>query len=215
MARQGRQISLSSLAMSDMPDTRTRLETRARLVRAAEQLFRVQGYAGTGLKQLTVAANAPWGSLYHFFPKGKAELAAAAAAYAGEIYAEGWRRTFEQIDDPAEAVWRVFQGEVRVLEGSDYRNGCPIASMTLDMGSLDEGLRRACEGAFAQWLTAIRRGFEAHGAPPEAADALARFVLAAIEGAIVLARAAKNPAALNDSGALVRAVVAREAEGWG
>ena len=200
--------------MSDQQDTRARPETRARLVRATEQLLRVQGYAGTGLKQLTAAAGAPWGSLYHFFPKGKAELAAAAAAHAGVIYAEGWRRAFEQADDPAEAVWRIFEGEVRVLEGSDYRNGCPIASMTLDVASLDDDLRRACDSAFGQWLVAICQGFEAHGAQPEPAEALARFVLAAIEGAIVLARAAKSPAALRDTGRFVRAVIAREAEGW-
>jgi AcrR family transcriptional regulator len=200
--------------MSDPQDTRARPETRVRLVRAAEQLLRVQGYAGTGLKQLTAAAGAPWGSLYHFFPKGKSELAAAAAAHAGALYAEGWRRVFEQADDPAEAVWRIFEGEVRVLEGSDYRNGCPIASMTLDVASLDEALRRACDGAFGQWLAAMSQGFEAHGAAPDAAEALARFVLAAIEGAIVLARAAKSPAALKDTGAFVRAVIAREAEGW-
>src|SRR5579864_5765864 len=100
-------------------------DTRTRLIRAAEQLFRVQGYAGTGLKQLTAVAGAPWGSLYHFFPGGKAELAVAAAAYAGEVYAEGWRRAFAANGDPAQAVWRIFEGEARVLEGSDYRNGCP------------------------------------------------------------------------------------------
>jgi len=189
-------------------------DTRTRLVRAAEQLFRVQGYAGTGLKQLTAVAEAPWGSLYHFFPGGKAELAVAAAAWAGEIYAEGWRRAFAASDDPAEAVWRIFEGEARVLEGSDYRNGCPIASMTLDTASLDENLRAACDGAFAQWLEAIRRGFEDHGAPAAAAESLARFVLAAIEGAIVLARAAKSPAAVIDTGTRVREVVAREGATW-
>ncbi len=193
----------------------TARDTRARLIRAAEQLFRVQGYAGTGLKQLTAAAQAPWGSLYHFFPGGKGELAVAAAAYAGEVYAEGWRRAFAASADPAEAVWRIFEGEARVLEGSDYRNGCPIASMTLDIASLDEGLRAACDSAFGQWLEAMRLGFESHGAPPERAESLARFVLAAIEGAIVLARAAKSPVAVIDTGSRVREVVAREAANWG
>lgn len=190
-------------------------DTRIRLIRAAEQLFRVQGYAGTGLKELTALAEAPWGSLYHFFRGGKTELAVAAAAYAGQTYGEGWRRAFAATDDPAEAVWRIFEGEARVLEGSDYRNGCPIASMTLDIASLDEDLRAACDGAFAQWLEAIRRGFESHGAPAAAAESLARFVLAAIEGAIVLARAAKSPAAVIDTGTRVREVVAREAVTWG
>jgi hypothetical protein len=86
--------------------------------------------------------------------------------------------------------------------------------MTLDVASLDEGLRRACDGAFGRWLTVMSGGFEAHGASPDAAGALARFVLAAVEGAIVLARAAKSPAALRDTGAFVRAVVEREAESW-
>ena len=193
----------------------TARDTRNRLVRTAEQLFRTQGYAGTGLKQLTAMAEAPWGSLYHFFPGGKAELAVAAAAFAGDYYAEGWRRAFAASDDPAEAVWRIFEGEARVLEGSDYRNGCPIASMTLDVASLDEPLRRACDGAFAAWLAVMREGFEGHGAAAEQAESLARFVLSAIEGAIVLARAAKSPAAVIDTGARVREVVAREAANWG
>lgn len=189
--------------------------TRTRLVRAAEQLFRVQGYSGTGLKQLTSQAQAPWGSLYHFFPRGKAQLGAEAAAYAGEVYGEGWRRAFEQAAEPGEAVERIFLVEAKILQGSDYRNGCPIASTSLDIASLDDGLRVACERAFDRWLAIIAAGFEAHGAPSESARALARFVLSAVEGAIVLARTAKDCTALLDCARFMRATVEREAEEWG
>jgi TetR/AcrR family transcriptional repressor of lmrAB and yxaGH operons len=189
-------------------------DTRQRLIRAAEQLFRTQGYSGTGLKELTAAAGAPWGSLYHFFPGGKAQLAAEAARWAGEIYAEGWRRAFDQTEDPGEAVERVFTAEARILQGSDYRNGCPIASMTLDIASTDESLRAASHGAFQTWLEALSAGFRRHGAPADAADALASFVLSAIEGAIVLSRAAKSPAPLHACAPLVRDAVDRAAEGW-
>jgi AcrR family transcriptional regulator len=189
-------------------------DTRQRLIRAAEQLLRTQGYSGTGLKQLTAAADAPWGSLYHFFPGGKAELAAEAARYAGEIYAEGWRRTFDRSETPGEAIERVFLAETKVLESSDYRDGCPITSMTMDIASTDERLRVACDRAFGLWLETMSDGFQRHGAPTEAADALASFVLAAIEGAIVLSRAAKSPTPLLDSALFVRAAVDREAEHW-
>ena len=188
--------------------------TRDRLIRAAERLFRVQGYSGTGLKQLTAEAAAPWGSLYHFFPAGKAELAAEAARYAGEIYGEGWRRAFDQTQGPGEAVERIFLAEAKILEGSDYRHGCPIAAMTLDVASTDEGLRIACQEAFESWLRILRAGFERHGAASGVAEALARFVLAAIEGAIVLSRAAKSPAALLACAPRIRAAVDREAEDW-
>jgi TetR/AcrR family transcriptional repressor of lmrAB and yxaGH operons len=189
-------------------------DTRQRLIRAAEQLLRTQGYSGTGLKQLTAAAGAPWGSLYHFFPDGKAELAAEAARYAGEIYAEGWRRAFDRTASPGEAIERVFMAETKLLETSDYRDGCPIASMTMDVASTDERLRSACERAFGLWLETLSDGFQRYGAPADAADGLASFVLSAIEGAIVLSRAAKSPAPLIASAPFVRAAIDRAAESW-
>ena len=50
--------------------------TRERIVTATNELFRRRGYNGTSLKDVTVASGATTGSLYHFFPGGKAELAA-------------------------------------------------------------------------------------------------------------------------------------------
>ena len=189
-------------------------DTRLRLIRAAEQLFRVQGFSGTGLKQVTAEAKAPWGSLYHFFPAGKAELGVEAARWAGVYYAEGWRRSFGWSDSPGEAVEQVFLMEAKVLEGSDYRNGCPIASTTLDIASLDENLREACNGAFDLWRSALSEGFEAHGAPAAEARSLAAFVLSAMEGAITVARAAKSSEALVFSARHVREAVDRAAQTW-
>jgi len=189
-------------------------DTRERLVRAGERLFRTQGYAATGLKALTAAAEAPWGSLYHFFPEGKAQLGAAVIAHAGAIYDAGWKQAFARFADPAEAVERLFLHEVKILARSDYRDGCPIASVTLDSGSSDETLRQACAEAFALWLGSLCDGFMAAGAPREAAEDLAGFVLSALEGAIVLSRAAKDPAPLRQAGRFVREVVAREAARW-
>jgi TetR/AcrR family transcriptional repressor of lmrAB and yxaGH operons len=189
-------------------------DTRERLVRAAEQLFRTQGYAATGLKQLTAEAAAPWGSLYHFFPEGKEQLGAAAIDFAAAFYAAGWRAAFASTPDPAIAIERVFLNEVKVLTASDYRDGCPIASVTLDSSSASEALRAACAGAFETWLAAMVEGFAAAGAPEDVARDLAVFVLAALEGAIVLSRAAKDPAPLLRSARFVRQAVAREAANW-
>ena len=69
-------------------------ETRDRLLRAGERLFRAQGYSGTGLKQLASEAQAPWSSMYHFFPQGKEQLAEQAIRYGGELYAQMIRQCF-------------------------------------------------------------------------------------------------------------------------
>ncbi len=60
--------------------------TRERLVTATAELMRTQGYAGTSVKQITVAARAPMGSLYHHFPEGKPQIAAAALRTSGAAY---------------------------------------------------------------------------------------------------------------------------------
>ena len=60
-------------------------DTKERLLRAGEKLFRSQGYSGTGLKQLAKEAGAPWSSMYHFFPLGKEQLAAEAHARGGGV----------------------------------------------------------------------------------------------------------------------------------
>ncbi|HEU5448348.1 MAG TPA: TetR/AcrR family transcriptional regulator, partial [Acidimicrobiia bacterium] len=53
------------------------MSTRDRIVAAAAQLYGRYGYTGVGLKQVAAESGAPIGSLYHFFPGGKEELAAA------------------------------------------------------------------------------------------------------------------------------------------
>jgi AcrR family transcriptional regulator len=189
-------------------------DTRERLLRAGERLFRTQGYAGTGLKELTQAAEAPWGSLYHFFPGGKEQLGAEVVRYAGALYRAGIEGAFVRFTDPAEAAERLFLTEASVLTRSDYRDGCPIASVTLDIASVSEELRAACAEAFAGWLEAIAEGLRAAGAPDETAKALAGFILATLEGCIVLSRAAKNPAVLLQSAPFVREAVEREKQNW-
>ena len=43
-------------------------DSKARMVSAAEQLFRIQGLHATGLAEILEQSGAPRGSLYHYFP---------------------------------------------------------------------------------------------------------------------------------------------------
>src|SRR4029079_12102006 len=57
--------------------------TRERIIDATRELFMERGYAASGLKEISKAGTAPIGSLYHFFPGGKEELAAETLRAAG------------------------------------------------------------------------------------------------------------------------------------
>jgi AcrR family transcriptional regulator len=187
-------------------------DTKERLIRTGEEMFRRQGYAGSGLKQLVAEAQAPWGSLYHFFPQGKAQLGEEVLAYAAQLYAAGWDRIFAAFPDPVEAVRRAFRAEVKTLETSGFAHGCPIASVTLDIASTVEGLRLSCAAAFQTWIEAIARGLLKGGVPEQAAPDLAVFILSSLEGAIVLSRAARSTRALKQTGAFVELAVAAALE---
>ncbi len=63
-------------------------DTKDRIVAAAANAFQRQGYAGSGLKQISSDSGAPFGSLYHFFPGGKEELAEQTLRTAGRWYQE-------------------------------------------------------------------------------------------------------------------------------
>jgi TetR/AcrR family transcriptional regulator, lmrAB and yxaGH operons repressor len=167
-------------------------DTRDRLLRAGEKLFRAQGYSGTGLKQLAAEAEAPWSSMYHFFPNGKEQLAEEVIRYGGDLYARMIRQCFVAYPDPREAIGAMFAGEARILRSSGFRNGCPVASVALDVASTTETVRKPCAEVFASWMAALAEGIAASGTPQDLATDLASYVLAALEGAIILSRTSRS-----------------------
>ena len=178
-------------------------DTRARLLATGERLFRAQGYSGTGLKQLAQEAEAPWSSMYHFFPGGKQQLGAEVVRYAAGHYAALIAKAFAAYSDPADAVAAMFKAEAKILTESKFRNGCPVAAVTLDVASTVEELREPCAEAFDLWIVTIAQGLAATGLPAKDARALASYVLSSLEGAIVLSRAEKGVAPLERTAAFV------------
>jgi AcrR family transcriptional regulator len=178
-------------------------DTRERLLVTGERLFRTQGYSGTGLKQLAQEADAPWGSMYHFFPGGKQQLGAEVVRFAAERYAALIANAFAVFPDPADAVAAMFKGEAKLLAESRFRNGCPVAAVTLDVASTVEELRQPCAEAFDLWIGTIARGLGATGLPAKEARTLASYVLSSLEGAILLSRAEHSVAPLERTGMFV------------
>ena len=56
---------------------------RERLLNGARKLLAEKGYAGMELRDVAARGQAPRGSIYHHFPGGKSQLAAAAAELEG------------------------------------------------------------------------------------------------------------------------------------
>ena len=171
-------------------------DTRQRIVEAGAELIRHQGYAATGVKQIVAAAQAPFGSLYHFFPGGKEELAAEAIRLSGALYLELLPAVFDPEPDLTTAVRASFSGAAAHLRQTDYADACPIATVALEISSSSESLRLACADVFDSSIAAFTPRLVARGLDEAEARALAIGIIAALEGAFVLCRSQRTTEAL-------------------
>jgi AcrR family transcriptional regulator len=174
---------------------------------SSAELFRRQGYAGTGLKQILAAANAPFGSLYHFFPGGKEQLGAEAIRTSGRLYAELFATIARQAPDVPSAVAAFFAGAADTLEQTDYADACPIATVALEVASTNEPMREACAEVFEEWIAGATRYFTSAGIPAPSARELAVSMLCLLEGAFVFCRAMRSTEPLRIAGASAVAAV--------
>src|SRR3954454_18800493 len=110
-------------------------ETRERIVQRSSELFRRQGFAGTGVKQIVAEASAPFGSLYHFFPGGKEQLGEEVIRASGAFYLQLWHAIADPAPDPVAAVEAFFAGAAQTLVDTDYADACPIATIALEVAS--------------------------------------------------------------------------------
>ena len=171
---------------------------RARLVSAALDTFHAQGYRGTGMAQLVAESGFPRGSLYFHFPGGKEEIATAAITRAREEIGQGIDLAFEAASDPIGALRLIVDAFANELATSDYARGCPVTTVALETDANTPQLGIACAGSYADWQARIAGHLREAGYAQARATRLATFSLSAIEGALILARAARSREPLDD-----------------
>jgi AcrR family transcriptional regulator len=181
--------------------------TRDRILTATNELFRRHGYNGTSLKQVTTAAAAPTGSLYHFFPGGKDELTLAVITASGETYRQLFELIADAAIDPAAAVSDFFEAAARMLEESDFIDPCPIGTIAREVASTNDALRHGTDRVFTSWIDTATARFESHGVQHDRAQQLATTIVAALEGGFVLARARRDAEPLRAVGHCMRHLV--------
>ena len=181
--------------------------TRERIVDASAILFRRQGYAATGVKQIVAEAQAPFSSLYHFFPGGKDELAADTIRASGQMFQELVEAVFDQAPDVVSGVRDCFAGAAETLRQTDYADACPIATVALEVASTNELLRKATAEVFESWIGSATDRLAAAAIEEPTARELAITLITSLEGAFVLSRAMRNTEPLLIAGATVAGAV--------
>src|SRR3954452_22411206 len=160
------------------------------MVESAAVLFRERGVQGTSFNDVLEHSGAPRGSIYHHFGGGKTQLAQEATQWAGEFIVAGLTAALAE-NDPVAALGEFRRRWMRILRRSDFAAGCPVVAATLE-GEREPAVRAAAGAAFSAWEDVLARAFRERGLPAARSRSLATLLIAAIEGAILLARAQRT-----------------------
>ncbi|MEA1831362.1 TetR/AcrR family transcriptional regulator [Methylobacterium durans] len=169
--------------------TRT-VNERADAVAALAEIFREFGYEGASLSLIGARTGLGKGSLYHFFPGGKEEMAASVLAEIDGWFARAVFAPLREDPDPSAAIRRMFRETDAYFRSG--RRVCLVGAFAL--GDVRDRFAARIATYFAAWrdalADALRRAGRAEGSAAEEAE----HVVSAIQGALVMARAVDDPA---------------------
>ncbi len=170
-------------------------ETRLRLLEAARKLFWEQGYEATGVAQILKDSGVNAGSMYHHFRNKEELLIGVLEQYTELLWPYVMQRAADATDDPIERVFTVLDGYRMQLTEFDFRLGCPIGNLALEVSNDMPRVRTLLEANFEGWKGAVLQFLEpARRQFRRGTDlkALADYTLTVMEGAILLARSRRS-----------------------
>lgn len=163
---------------------------RADVIAALAEVFRTHGYEGATLARIELATGLGKGSLYHFFPGGKAEMAAAVLAEINRWFDTAIFAPLRGCDGLPRAIAQM----LAAVDGY-FRSGqriCLIGAFALN--DTRDSFAAEIAGFFIAWTAALAGALRRAGLSEAEADARAEDAVAAIQGALVSARAQNDPA---------------------
>ncbi|WP_433466948.1 TetR/AcrR family transcriptional regulator [Spirillospora sp. CA-128828] len=188
--------------------SRSGAESRQRIVIGAADLIRRRGLAASTVRDLAEHAEAPLGSTYHYFPRGKQQLAAEAVRFAGDLVLLALDRELRAGPIPGLRAFLALWRETVISSG--FRAGCPVLAVAVEEPPADgdpEAITAAAE-VFAGWQEMLAGSLRAHGAGDSQARRLATLIVAAVEGTVAMCRASGDIRPLDDVAAELEALVA-------
>jgi TetR/AcrR family transcriptional regulator, transcriptional repressor for nem operon len=168
-----------------------RSQTRNRLIEAARFLFWERGFAGTSMADLLAHSEVNSGSFYHFFESKEALLRAVLETYRVALRPMIVDPAFAQTEDAIGRIFAILAGYRERILQTDCKYGCPLGRLALEIDPENRPAHRLISENFHGWIGAVRECLEQirNVLPPDTdTDALATYVLALMEGGVMLSR---------------------------
>ncbi|MGM7723339.1 TetR/AcrR family transcriptional regulator [Metabacillus sp. Hm71] len=164
----------------------SKVDSREKILQTASRLFQLQGYHATGLNQIIKESGSPKGSLYHYFPNGKEELAIEAVKYTSHYIESKLKEFMNSVADPVKAIQSFILDTANQFDHPEKIEGIPVGLLASETSLLSEPLREICVQSFKKWEDIIANKLIENGFKDNEAYKLGMLINAMIEGGIML-----------------------------
>ena len=192
-------MSADGIVSAEPRLTRKGRATRERIVTTAAGLMFDHGVAGTSIEDVQAAAGVSSSQIYHYFRDKRALVRAVIACQTDAVL--GAQQPLLDRLDSVEALRKWRDLLVGLQRERRYEGGCPMGSLAGELAEADPAARAALAAGFGTWESAIRTGIQAmrdRGELRGEADPerLARALLAALQGGLLLTQVRRDTAGL-------------------
>ena len=175
-------------------------DRRSEILDAAAHLITERGFQQTSIDDVIRSSKLSGKShFYHYF-KSKEELGYEVLNRQFERFAErGLAILREPMIDPFERLGLFIDTLVAAQTARGFKGGSPFGNLAAEMADAHEGFRQRIDAVFARWASQIQSLlWEARPQLVDGVDAarLARFVIATMEGALLMSRVQRDAAML-------------------
>ena len=164
-------------------------DTKDRLIESARYLFWEKGFAATSMSDLLTHSEVNSGSFYHFFDSKEALLREVLEGYLYALRPMVVDPAFATTDDPMERIFAILAGYRERILMTESKYGCPLGRLALEIDPENRPAHKLIAENFQGWIDVVRECLAEMRLPERTdADALGTYVLAVMEGGVMLSR---------------------------